>query len=67
MANSRKLGASERLISGSLSNSKVRDKVAAQRQIENLGQNDQIIALLRQINDRLGWICDDIHRKNQVP
>lgn len=37
---------------------KGRDRAAAERSIEHLGQNDQIIALLHEQNQMLRYLCD---------
>lgn len=40
------------------SSEKGRDRANAQRAIEGLSQNDQIIALLSEQNDMLRYMCD---------
>jgi hypothetical protein len=45
------------------SSEKGRDRASAQRAIEGLSQNDQIIALLEQQNELLRWMADWMHRQ----
>lgn len=53
----RKLGHNERHV-GLFSSEKGRDKAQAQRAIEGLTQNDQIIALLSEQNDLLRYMSE---------
>lgn len=53
---------------------RMRDNKAAVRTIEGLGQNDQVIALLRQMvglqadqNAMLGYLCQAEHQRSALP
>jgi hypothetical protein len=63
MAKTRKLGQSERMVGSLFSTEKGRDRADARRQIEGLSQNDQVIMLLSEINERLAWLCDEMARQ----
>lgn len=52
-----KLSLGERL-GGAQTSDAVRERANATRQVEGLNQNEQMIALLTQINERLGYLCD---------
>lgn len=63
MGDKRKLGQSERLVTGWVSSEKMRDRQAAMRQLDGLNQQDKIVALLEQQTELLRYIADLLHHE----
>lgn len=62
----RKLAYSETMHTGLLGGTnKGRARANAKRQIEELGQNDRMIAVLNRISEQLQWITEEMARNRR--